>query len=282
MRKIIGRKFHGPAVWRAAILATCALIPTATLLAQDGDRVTVPFSDPSAPKRVQCSVIQGSITVKTHSAREAIIEATARGGRGRSGTPPPGMRRIGNSASGLNVEESGNLIKISTFPASTSEITIYVPADTSLKLNAANNGSINVEGVSGEIDVSNLNGHISITNVSGAVVANTLNGKLVVSMNQVTPNKAMSFSTLNGDVDVTLPADVKANLKMKTDHGDIFSDFEITLKSPSPPQPTTEASGDKKRYKVRFDRSMFGTIGGGGPDMSFSTLNGTIYIRKKK
>ena len=35
----------------------------------------------------------------------------------------------------------------------------------------------------------------------------------------------MSFSSLNGTVDVTLPSDVKAKLMMKTNNGEIWSDF---------------------------------------------------------
>lgn len=256
------------------------LLATAAFAQDDGNRVTVPFSNPSGAKRLTCALVHGSITVKAHNAKEAIVEATGRNGRGSRLQPPPGMRRIGGTT-GLTVEESGNQIKVSADSHSrTTDITIYVPADTSVKLNTVNSGHITVEGISGEIDVNNLNGNINVTNVSGAVVAHTLNGKLIVSLNQVTANKAMSFSTLNGNVDVTLPADTKANLKMKSENGDIFSDFEITLKPTSQPAQETKTS-DGKRYRVRFDKAMYGSINGGGPEVQFTTLNGTIYIRKK-
>ena len=45
----------------------------------------------------------------------------------------------------------------------------------------------------------------------------------------------MSFSTLNGDVDVTLPADTKARFKMRTDFGDIFTDFDVKMEANAPP-----------------------------------------------
>jgi len=100
-------------------------------------------------------------------------------------------------------------------------------------------------------------------------------------MNQVS-GKPMSFSTLNGTVDVTLPASTKADLKMKSGQGDIFSDFDIMLKA-NPQQPTTEVTNGNrgKRYRITFDRAMVGTINGGGPEVQFTTFNGTIYIRKK-
>jgi hypothetical protein len=35
-------------------------------------------------------------------------------------------------------------------------------------------------------------------------------------------------------------------------------------------------------YRVRFDKGVYGTINGGGPEMTFTTFNGTIFIRKAK
>ena len=107
-----------------------------------------------------------------------------------------------------------------------------------------------------------------------------MNGKVLVSLNNVTPDKAMSFSTMNGDIDVTLPADIKANVKMKTDHGDMFTDFDIKLDR----HPTSAVEDNRKkggRYRVRFDRGTNGTINGGGPEIQFTTFNGNILIHKK-
>jgi DUF4097 and DUF4098 domain-containing protein YvlB len=217
--------------------------------------------------------------VKVHaSAKDAVVEARGRSRDSRRKEPPPGMRRIDPVSSGLSAEEENNHIKVQVGVHSNVDVTVFVPADTSLKLSTVNGGNITVEGVSGEIDANNVNGSVTLTNVSGAVVAHALNGKVQVELNRVVADKAMSFSTLNGDVDVTLPADARANLKMKSENGEIFSDFEIQLK-PSSAQPVS--SGGKGKYKLRFDRALYGSINGGGPEFSFTTLNGTIYLRKK-
>ncbi|HUQ93592.1 MAG TPA: DUF4097 family beta strand repeat-containing protein [Bryobacteraceae bacterium] len=251
-----------------------------SMMAQEPERVTVPFSDPTGAKRLAVSLLHGSIAVKGHSGREVIIEAKGSGAsQGR--LPPEGMRRIGGGGAGLTVEESGNLVKVNTSHGRRADLTVLVPIETSVKLNTVTGGNISVDGVNGEIDVNNLNGNISISNVSGAVVAHSLNGRVTVSLNKVSPEKAMSFSTLNGNVDVTLPADIKANVKMKSENGDIFSDFEIAL-NPSSARPTQEPGGDRKRYRIRFDKAVYGSINGGGPEIQFTTLNGTIYIRKQK
>jgi DUF4097 and DUF4098 domain-containing protein YvlB len=90
----------------------------------------------------------------------------------------------------------------------------------------------------------------------------------------------MAFTSLNGSIDVTLPANIKANLKMRTDNGDVYSDFDIQLR-PSDRKPTEI---DKRKqggpFRIEIDKSVNGTINGGGPDFDIRTLNGNIYIRK--
>jgi hypothetical protein len=258
----------------AALLAWAALLAPA----QDTDRFTVPFSNPSAPKRLQCSLVQGSITVRAHRGSDVIVDSQGGAGYWSRKDTPPGMRRLEPGVGGVEVEERDNVIRIGGMPSRNQRLLLTVPVDTSLKLSTVNNGDILVEGVSGEIDVNNVNGNIQLRDVSGAVVAHTLNGKLVAVLSAVTAGKAMSFSTLNGNVDVTLPADVKANLKLKSDNGDIFTDFEVTLKPSSTPQ--SGARDSRGRYRLRTDKTTHAAINGGGPDFSFTTLNGSIYIRK--
>ena len=37
------------------------------------------------------------------------------------------------------------------------------------------------------------------------------------------------------------------------------------------------------KYRVKLDQATtVGTINGGGPDMTFKTVNGNVYIRSKK
>jgi DUF4097 and DUF4098 domain-containing protein YvlB len=143
-----------------------------------------------------------------------------------------------------------------------------------------NGGAIVVENISGEIEAQNMNGAVTINNASGSVVANSMNGKVNVSLSKVTPNKPMSFSTMNGTIDVTLPADMKANLKMKTDNGDIWTDFDVKLDGSHPPS-VEDSRKSGGRYHVKVDKAMYGSINGGGPEIQFVTSNGNIVIHKK-
>ena len=243
------------------------------------ERVTVPFSDPSRPKTVKVSLINGSITVNGYNGNQVVIEAQGEARRHREA--PEGMHRI-DTGIGLQAEESDNVVTIGAGPNHNGSLTLQVPVNTSLKLTSVNGGKIAVDGISGDIEVNATNGAVTVTHTSGSVIAEALNGRVTVVLDKVTPGKPMSFSSLNGNIDVTLPADVKANVKMKSNNGEIFTDFDVHIE-PSSRQPVVEgASGRGGRYRVRLDRTISGTINGGGPEMQFTTLNGNIYIRKAK
>jgi DUF4097 and DUF4098 domain-containing protein YvlB len=156
---------------------------------------------------------------------------------------------------------------------------VTVPVDTSVQVKAVM-GAVAVDGVHGEVDVSSVNGPLTLTNISGTVVAETTNGPIRVSMDRVDPAKPISFSSTNGSIDVTLPADLKANVKMRSYNGSIWSDFDMKMAGSAPPV-TTSPGGANGKFQVKFDRTVTATINGGGVEASFSTLNGKITIKKK-
>jgi len=251
-----------------------------------GDRITVPFSDPSRPHTLKVNLINGGITVKGYEGKDAIIETRSgqSGEHERRHVPrgAEGMKRIDNTAMGLTAEEEDNVLTVGARPGRDADLTIQVPVNTSLKLSCINGGDIVVDNIAGEIEVNNTNGGVKLTNVSGSVIAHALNKSVIVKLNKVTPDKSMSFSSLNGDVDVTLPADAKARVKLKTDNGEIYSDFDVKLDA-SGRQPVIEdGRANRGKYRVRMDHGMYGTINGGGPEFQFQTFNGNVFIRKAK
>lgn len=280
---------------------------------QTVDRVTVPFSNPSKPGKLEVGVHSGSITVKGYEGKEVIVEAKVRGKMLQETTEISkevaravardlerasredkrlkekqeekkakleGMRRIEPvGGTGLEIEEENNEMEInaSTY-RQTVDLTIQVPYNTSLELGIHMNGDIVVENVSGEMEIGNHTNSIKLTGISGAVVANTHAGEILITFKSVTPDKPMSFSTWAGDIDVTFPANVKANLKMKSEQGEVYSDFDIQLDK-SPQKSVEEREG---RYRVSFEKYIIGTINGGGPEYQFKTYAGNIIIRKAK
>jgi DUF4097 and DUF4098 domain-containing protein YvlB len=250
-------------------------------LAQDtsGERVVVPARNTTHARKVDVSVLNGSVTVKSYAGKEVIVEARGRSGRHsrENDRASGGMRRLDLPPRGLSVEEENNVVTVRMKDGQDGDLLISVPADTSVKLRNLN-GEIAVEGVRGELDVSNKNGKITLTNVSGTVLADTLNGTIRCTMDSVDPNKPLSFSSLNGTIDVTLPADFKANVKLRTDHGEIYSDFDFKLGGGAITQKNDSPDG---KFKVTMERTIAGTINGGGTEATFKTYNGKIYLRKK-
>src|SRR5260370_15312495 len=157
--------------------------------AQDAssEHITVPFSDSSRPKMVKVSLINGSINVKAYNGKEVIVEARGDGRGRRRPEPPPGMHRIDTSP-GLQVEESENTIVIGVSDFNrTSEISLQVPVDTSLRLRSVNGGNIGVEGVPGDLDIHNTNGNLSVNHVLGSVGAPAPDGRCPPALRHVSP-----------------------------------------------------------------------------------------------
>ena len=119
-----------------------------------------------------------------------------------------------------------------------------------------------------------------LNGVGGAVNAGTTNGSVRATMSRVTAAKEMSFTSLNGTVDVTLPPATKANLRLRSDNGDVYSDFDVQLAASAPV--VQENSSGNGRYRINRNRSVVGSINGGGPEFELRTFNSNVYVRKGK
>jgi hypothetical protein len=261
---------------------------------QNAQQVTVPFTDPSRPGTLRMHLMQGGVTIRGTNRKDVLIDAlsseesrgpgrSGRGARaralGRGDSDSTGLRRL-TPAGGFVVEEDNNEVVVGSGAMNRgTDFTIQVPARTNLKLSALNDGPIVVENVEGEIEIHNQNESITLTNVAGSVVANAHNGRVKVIMTRLTADKAMAFTSFNGDVDVTLPASVKANLRMRSDQGEIFTDFDVQIR-PAPPSAAQSARGGDGRFRIELNQSIQGAVNGGGPEFELRTFNGNIYVRK--
>jgi hypothetical protein len=266
-------------------IRTAALAALLTWLggsASGAERLVVPLSDPAKPARVEVSLVSGSIKVVGGAGREVVIEARS-GEEGRireqGRADRQGMRRIPNTALGLQAEEENNTVAISAESWNKPiDLSIQVPSGSSLDLSTVNGGDITVENVTGELELANTNGEIHAKEVKGPVSANTVNGDISVVLTGGAVAAPMAFSTLNGDVDVTLPAAFKVDVRMRSDNGEIFSDFEIAMSAPTP---DIEERREGGKYRVVVAREMTGKIGGGGPEIFLKTFNGDILLRRR-
>lgn len=262
-----------------AIVLLC-LAPMLSAQAPD-NRVAVPLSDPTRPVSLRAHLLNGSITVKGGEVKEVVVEARMRHDESRNEGRAEGMKRIPMTSTGLNIEAENNQVRISADSVQrTVDLVITVPTHTSLSLKTVNDGNIFVSGVDGELDIDNVNGEVDLKNIGGSVVAHALNGHVVATFNRIDPQKPMAFSSLNGDIDVTFPADLKATVSMRTDNGEVYSDFDIKLQANTPQQTVEDDRAKGGKYKVKVDKNVRGTINGGGQEIQFKNFNGNIYIRR--
>ena len=259
--------------------ASCAISSVAA--AQD-QRLAVPLSDASRPARLEIQLFSGDISVEGYEGNEVVIVADAPIRDGDKPEPPrsDGLRRIQSSAVGLTVEENDNVVSVRMdFSPKNADLQIRVPRRTSVKAILVNGGDVEIDSVTGEHELSNVNGDVIATDISGSAVVNATNGDVRATFTTVDATKPMSFISFNGDVDVTLPANLAADLIVGSQQGDVYTDFEVVAQN-DPPNRQQQA-GPNGGKQIRVTHNTRYAIGGGGPDITLRTFNGDVMIRKR-
>jgi len=123
------------------------------------------------------------------------------------------------------------------------------------------NGEISGESLQGDADASTVNGSIKLS-TTGLAEARTVNGSVNVTMGRADWPRGASFKTVNGEIALTLPNSLDADLRAETLNGSINSDFPITV------------TGQVSR------RRLSGTIGSGGRPLDLQTVNGSITLKR--
>lgn len=266
-------------------------------------QLTIPLSEPGKPYKLNVDILNGAIKVVGYEGKDIVIDVQSGSEKNKKHkdkdgvnvnvnvntnvtinsdhSSTSGMKRI-TGVTGLDVsaEEKNNKVNVhsETWKGAIT-LTIKVPLNGStLRLSTINDGDISVSNVSGELEITNTNGAIRLTDISGSAVANTVNGSIVASFRTIDP-KAMAFSTLNGNVDVTFPASLKTNVKLKSDRGEMFTDFDFEADKTQPKVNKTSKEG---MYRLNIEDWVYGKINGGGPEIMMKNMNGNIYIRKAK
>ena len=152
---------------------------------------------------------------------------------------------------------------------------VRVPVETEVFLKTVNKGSITVTGVNGAFEVHNVNGPVEMTGIGGSGLVSTVNGGLEVRFSR-NPADRCGFHTVNGTIEISVPDDLSADLRLKTFNGDVRTDFDVTgiPEQNLPPRKIGHRTvyGGNEFFSARAGR--------GGPEMIFETLNGNIRILK--
>jgi len=122
------------------------------------------------------------------------------------------------------------------------------------------NGDVDATSLSANVFASTINGWIHIS-TRGHAQASTINGSIVASLGSANWVESLLFHTINGNITVELPASASTTVVADTVSGGITTNFRLTVRN----------------YYGR--QSVDGSIGGGGRDLSLTTINGHITLR---
>jgi len=141
------------------------------------------------------------------------------------------------------------------------EYTLTVPRTVRLDEIKLVNGSLDVSGVSGEVRASCINGKLEARNLSGRAELSTINGHLDASFEGLS-GSSIELNSVNGSVELVIPSDAKAEIEASTVSGGIENDFGLRV-----------------NHHQYVGHGLRGELGGGGPRIKVSNVNGRIEIR---
>lgn len=124
------------------------------------------------------------------------------------------------------------------------------------------NGRLELESVRGEVHAETVNGHLRATGLAANARLNTVNGAIEAAFDSLSGVKSVSLETVNGAVQLSLPASANAEISATTLNGGIKADSPLAVKKDWP-------VGTELHCK----------LGQGGAHIKANTVNGAIRVR---
>ncbi len=205
-------------------LALLAMLAVLTVVARAGDddssgsTARVKFSDPAKPGTLKLSLPWAEARITATEGNEVVVTSSL-DQKGRKEVDHEGFRRLDEDVT-FDLSEKDNIATITIagdnpWTANGTEFDIKVPRNTNLILRTE---------AGGDIDSSSMNGDVVLRDLSSSAVVNTMNGEISATFKHA-PAKPVSLSSMNGEIDLRLPGDTKANLRMRTHNGSIRTNF---------------------------------------------------------
>ena len=138
---------------------------------------------------------------------------------------------------------------------------VFVPHDSRVSVRTTN-GGIALGDLTGVVRFEALNGGVALRSLGGDVRGHTTNGGLSVALNGRQWNgEALDVYTVNGGVNMRIPADYSAQLETGTEHGGLSVDYPVTVVG-------------------KVSKQLAVTLGAGGPLVRAVTTNGGVRIQQ--
>lgn len=266
------------------------IISTSFGLAQAQDAYRTGFQN-TADNKIEILAGSNQVVIIGHDQNEIIIESDFKGNGAAAaieqskpsperakGLKPLSASNAGNTNIGLTVDKSATTFTVLNISQAGLENKYIYRIPNKVKLEIADMSPMNptnydIRNFNGEINLNSLNSQLKLSGITGPVVGQTTNGSIEIIYSDLAPGKPNSLTSVNGFIDITLPANVKIDLKLNTVNGEAYTDFEVKTDNSMQTAPSIP-------HFQMFN--LEGELNGGGAPFSISTVNGDVYLRKKK
>ena len=209
------------------IAAAMAVILITVARADDKETSTIKFSDTAKPGVLKVNVANGDIQIRGTDAAEVSVQTDLK-------PEAPTLRKDGlrvlTSSSSYSLTERNNVVILNygldSWAGGSGDFNITVPRNTTVVVSCSYGGDVKIADLTGNIDVRGLNGEVVLDNVAGAAVVETLNGEIKATVRELVDGKPLSFTSMNGEVTLLVPAEAKAKVRLRTQNGSILTDFD--------------------------------------------------------
>jgi hypothetical protein len=198
---------------------------------EDGDTVTVKLSSPDKPSSLHIDVPWADVHIVGGDGNSVVVESTINQ-KGSKESRSDGLRRLDDEVS-FELTEHDNVVSLrlagdNPWANHDAEFKISVPRAMALDIKTEVGGELAVKDVTGDIEINNMNGEVRLEGLAGSTVVNTMNGE-VHAIYATAPKKLVSITSMNGEIDLRVPADTKANVRLRSHNGSILTDFDDTV-----------------------------------------------------
>ena len=236
------------------LAAVLPLLPLASAHAEEAS--TIKFSDSSKPGTLKLQLARGDVRIKGADVAEISVKTDAK----PVNRPRKDGLRVLTASSGFSLTEKNNVVTLDTLAdgwhggGGGADFTITVPRSTSIVLNASWGGSdIHCSDIAGDIEIESMHGEVNLDGISGGALVSTMNGEIHANVAKLSEKKPLSFSSMNGEVVIRVPAESKANIRLRTQNGQILTDFDegsLVSKIENAPRSAGKAVTFRGRGKV--------------------------------
>jgi hypothetical protein len=140
--------------------------------------------------------------------------------------------RVLTASTGYALNEKDNVVTLDAlgegWAGAPSDFNITVPRNTNIIIASSFGGDVTCAGVSGDLEIKNMSGEIRLDDVTGGALVETMNGEIRANIRELHDGKPLSFTSMNGEVVLRVPADAKATVRLRTQNGSILTDFDET------------------------------------------------------